>query len=103
VANGWREVESRIAFEKSNRLERKAHIFNWHHWKIFRSWEVKYTDRVPKHNVSVYQWSILKNPFRQTGSTFVLAYILTWCMQLIWIVSGNPEIMVNKSGTPHEG
>ena len=59
MTNGWSEVESRITFEKTNRLERKAYIFNWHHWKILRSWQVKYTDRVPKHNVSIYQWSVL--------------------------------------------
>ena len=54
MTNGWSEVESRITFEKTNRLERKAYIFNWHHWKVLRSWQVKYTDRVPKHNVSIY-------------------------------------------------
>ena len=80
MTNGWSEVESRITFEKANRLERKAHIFNWHHWKIFRSWQVEYTDRVPKHNVSIYQWPVLQDPFRQSGPTFVLAHILTWCM-----------------------
>src|SRR5258708_8376047 len=76
LAFARRYVERRVAVEEPERHQHEPGVLDRHHGPVFRTHEVRDSERIPNHEISVDDRPIVCGPARQAAVTALLVRVL---------------------------
>ena len=104
---GWwrcvcgRHVEGGVAVEEAVWPQLEPDAGDRHHRPVLRAHHVASGERMPQHQVGVFQWAVGRGPGRQVIPARMLVRVIPGREPLIGIVGGDPQVPGGELGPPH--